>query len=193
MGKLFSNKSVGDLQGKVGNLVFVHRADGVVIVRRSPVRQADWTPPQKASQGRFAQASLYRKRLKQQPEEYAPYVAVAKLTHKRACDLVMADFLNPPEVKDVDLSSYTGKIGEPIRVEAVDDFGVNRVGADISKLDGTLLEQGAAVMDDATGKWVYLTQTAVSPGQTVVIRVTASDRPGNVVTKTLYHALVAHG
>src|SRR5512140_3051542 len=36
LGKLRANKAVGDLQGMVGGLVYVHRADGTVLVRRGP-------------------------------------------------------------------------------------------------------------------------------------------------------------
>ena len=59
MGKLRSNKAVGDLQGKVGGLVYVHRADGVVVVRRAPERQAESTGSQINNQGHFAQGTLY--------------------------------------------------------------------------------------------------------------------------------------
>ena len=69
MAKLHSNKSVGDLQGTVGNLVYVHRADGTVVVRRIPPRPTGFTAPQKANRGRFAQAQLYVKRLEANPEQ----------------------------------------------------------------------------------------------------------------------------
>jgi hypothetical protein len=37
--------------------------------------------------------------------------------------------------------------------------------------------------------WDYTTQAALAVGQTVVVKVTATDRPGNEVTKRFDHAL----
>ena len=87
MGKLRSNRAVGDLQGTVGGLVYVHRADGTVIVRRLAESHAPFTEPQKGSQRRFAQAQHYTKVLKADPEQYAPYKVAARIRRERACDL----------------------------------------------------------------------------------------------------------
>jgi hypothetical protein len=92
-------------------LVYVHRAHGVVIVRRAPEFQGPSTGPQQAKQSRFAQAQRYVKRLKANPDQYAPYKLAARIQRKRACDLAMSDFLNPPVVNDIDVSQYTGNPG----------------------------------------------------------------------------------
>ena len=113
MAKLRANKAVGDLQGTVGGLVYVHRADGSVVVRRSAERTADFTTFQEQNQSRFGQGQLYVKRLRANPEQYAPYRLAARIQRKRACDLAISDFLLPPLVNDVDLSAYRGKAGNP--------------------------------------------------------------------------------
>jgi len=190
MGKLRSNKAVGDLQGKVGGLVYVHRADGVVVVRRIPEHEAQSTGPELASQGRFTKATRYIKRLKANPDQYAPYQLAARIERKRACDLAMSDFLSAPVVNEVDLSGYSGKAGEVIRIQAVDGFGVSFLGLTLSHLDGVLIEQGPGVWAEGALLWTYLTQAPVAPGETVVVKVTAVDRAGNASSKSFHHALV---
>ena len=53
MGKLIPNPAAGMIEGKVGELVYVRLADGSVVVRRRPVRQAPWTVKQVGTQVRF--------------------------------------------------------------------------------------------------------------------------------------------
>ena len=45
--------------------------------------------------------------------------------------------------------------------------------------------------DEQSGLWTFVTHAAVAAGGAVIIQVTALDRPGNAVTKTLHHALIA--
>jgi hypothetical protein len=53
------------------------------------------------------------------------------------------------------------------------------------------IEQGTVVLDEAAGQWVYAAQVPVVANQTVVIHVTATDRPGNMASKTVHHALIS--
>jgi hypothetical protein len=190
MGKLLSNKAVGDLQGKIGGLVYAHRADGSVIVRRAPERIAGSSPKQKAVQARMLPAQRYVRRLKANPQLYAPYQHAAAAVRRRARDMAIADFLTPPQVRDVDLSGWFGQPGQGIQIEAVDDFEVATVAVLITQLDGTVIEQGPASRA-AHPAWVYTTRTAIEPGTTVAVQVTVVDRPGNAVSKVFHHAITA--
>ena len=93
-------------------------------------------------------------------------------------------------IHDIDLSGYTGKAGELIRVQAVDNFELLDVTLVLTQMDGTLIEVGTAVLGERSSLWTYVTQAAVPGGQAVVLHATAVDRPGNAVTKTLHHALM---
>ena len=86
-------------------------------------------------------------------------------------------------VDEIDLSAYTGKTGEIIRVRASDDFGMVGVGVAIRDTESKVLEQGAATAA-SDGAWTYTTTTNLPAGQQVVIEVTATDRPGHKTTKT---------
>jgi hypothetical protein len=58
---------------------------------------------------------VYRhKRLKAAPDLYAPYKLQAQIVPRRACELEIADFLNPPVVDDIDVSKYAGAPGQLI-------------------------------------------------------------------------------
>jgi hypothetical protein len=190
MGKVNPNNAVGIIEGRVGGLIFVRYADGRMIVRHRPVREAPFTAGEVASQRHFGKAVVYMKNLPAQPAQHAVYKQAARSNRKRACDLAMADFLNPPIINDIVLSSYTGKTGETISVVAVDDFEVATVCLTLTELNGTLIEHGAAVLEPNSSKWLCKAQASVPSGQTLILHVTAVDRAGNSVTKTVYHVLI---
>ena len=191
MGMLDPNQVIGILHGSVGDMVFVRMRNGKVYVRHMPLRKAGFNSGQVMSQDQFKLALAYVKSIRQQLDKYAVYQAAARVRGKRACDLANADFRHLPAIHDVDLSAYKGAIGQAIRVEAVDDFEVIGVLLAIADSSGALLEQGAAVLDRISSRWVYLTQAAVPGGQTVAVHVTAVDRAANSVTRSLDHALPA--
>jgi hypothetical protein len=189
MGLLQPNPAIGTLHGTVGDLVFVRTQDGRLLVRHRPPPRREFKPGELANQSRFTLASAYVKRVRGQPERYAAYEEAARFLRKRACDLANADFWHPPAIQDVDLSSYRGQAGEVIRVEAVDDFAVVAVGIAITALDGTVIERGEAKTSGTGAEWIYTIQATMPAGQTVVVEVTATDRPGNAVIRSFDHAL----
>jgi hypothetical protein len=83
---------------------FVRTKNGKVIVRHRPVRRAHSTAGELAGQSLLAQANVYGRRIRQEPDQYALYQRAANLNGKRACDLAKADFYHPPVINDVDLS-----------------------------------------------------------------------------------------
>ena len=76
-------------------------------------------------------------------------------------------------------------------IDAVDDFEVAEVLVAIIALDGTLLEQGAAVLEPAASRWVYTITTSLPLAQAVIVHASAVDRPGNIVIKSVHHAVIA--
>jgi hypothetical protein len=94
----------------------------------------------------------------------------------------MADYLNPPTVDVVDLVGYHGAPGDSIVVRASDKIGVAAVNVAIRAEDLTVLEEGAATLENGT--WVYRATTARAPGQPVTVTATALDRPGRTGSKT---------
>jgi len=97
--------------------------------------------------------------------------------------LTIADFFHEPAVDEIDLSAYTGQAGEKISIRAHDDFELDGLAVVIRKADGTALEQGPAALG-TDSVWAYTTTAALPAGQTVMIEVTATDRPRHKTTKT---------
>jgi len=78
---------------------------------------------------------------------------------------------------------YTGQVGQKIGIRAHDDFALAGVAVVIRKADGAVLEQGPTTLS-SDSVWAYTTTAALPTGQTVMIKVTATDRPGHKTTKT---------
>jgi hypothetical protein len=187
MAKMIPNPAAGELRGRIGDLVFVKHKNGEIIVRKRPVRKVPRRKGELRNQKEFTDSVVYAKAVwAEQPELKARYNAVAQAQGRQGFNLAKSDFRTPPTVEDIELDEYTGKIGEVIRIQAVDDFEVKSVRVVIRDLEGVQVEQGNAVLED--GKWAYRGQSEVSAGQTVTIEVTATDHPGHTAVKPVDHA-----
>jgi hypothetical protein len=78
-------------------------------------------------------------------------------------------------------------VGDPIAVQAEDDFEVSGVLVRILELDGTEIEQGAAALGSEGGKWKYAVHTPLTAGKAVVIEIRVSDWPGHTAIKRIDH------
>lgn len=187
MAILKGNPLGGEIQGTVGDLVIANHKPGIKVVRKKPVRTAPPTENELANQSKMRDAIAWAKAMwANHPDLKEKYSSAGRPQHRRGFDLAKADFLRPPRVEDIDLSVYTGKSGETIRVRAADDFEVKEVHVSIQELDGTVIEEGAAVLEG--GQWVYESTTDVASGETVVVEATAKDHPGHTASRKADHA-----
>jgi hypothetical protein len=179
MAKVKLNPVIEEIRGKVGDLVFKGYGDETIIARRPDMEGRELTEAQEAHRERFRQATLYGKMVIADPEAKALYDEAAKKRGAPNFALMVADFFNAPTVDEVDLSDYHGEVGDPVVVQAHDDFDVLSVQVDLMDSEGNVLEGGEAQEEPPeSGRWIYEAQTAVPTGQTVRIAVTAEDRPG---------------
>ena len=107
-------------------LVFKQDKAGRTIVSIKPRFDEDreFTPAQLAQQERFQEAAAYAKDAAQTE---AIYAEEAEGTAKSAYNVAMADWFHPPEVDEIDLTDYTGEVGETIRAKVADDVQVEVV------------------------------------------------------------------
>ncbi|WP_232748829.1 hypothetical protein [Capnocytophaga stomatis] len=86
--------------------------------------------------------------------------------------------LQAPKIEQIDLSGYTGQVGDTIKVRAYDDFKVVSVTIHIYNSDSSLVEEGNAV--DNGLDWVYTATQANTDlsGDKIVVR--ATDMPANI-------------
>ncbi len=181
MAKVKLNPVLEQMRGQVGDLVFKHFGDEVVVGRKPDRSGIQPTEAQLNHQERFRQAVLYGRLVMADPQKKAGYEQAARTKGKPLFSLTIADFFNAPAVDEVDLSAYSGAAGDEVIVMAHDDFAVANVHVSISDGNGQAIESGEAVENPAnSGRWVYAATTAVPAGTSVRIAVAASDQPGSM-------------
>ena len=187
MAKINFNPWLEDVRGAYGRLVFKQRYGQMFVARKPRPSLLPPTEMQTRTRETFAAANRYAQGVFTDAARRQPYVDAGKAQNTNPFTLAMGDFLNLPEVKEVDLSDYHGRVGDPIRVTATDDFGLVSVKVTIRSEAGAELEQGLAANVDGT--WVYHATTVAPVDQTLTIEAEAKDRPGHERTRSeTWHA-----
>ncbi len=177
-----NNTYTEGLSGKVGrNMVFRQRKSGKVILGKRPgPRRTPPTEKQQEIHDRFRMGSMYAKAAMADPARKAAYEAAGN-SDQSAYNLALRDAFRAPVVKAIDTTEYSGRTGDMIVVRAIDDFKVASVKVSIRKADGSVLEEGKAVLD-GNALWVY---TAAIPADNIsgfTVTAIAKDLPGNIGT-----------
>lgn len=185
MAKVQNNLLLHGLSGMLGKqLVIRKQKDGSYVVAAAPARVEGRvrTQRQRDQQERFRKGVLYGKATQNNPE----YQAAAKARGIPAFNVAIADFLHAPEILGIDVSGYTGAVGEKITITAVDDVRVATVGVLIMDDDNVLIEKGqATVSPQDSHLWTYTTTTA-APSPSVKIVVDVADLAGQVTEETTH-------
>jgi len=133
------------LAGLVGDMIVFRNRGGKTFVSAKPkVRTGESTEGQKQQQGRFQEAILYAKTAIADPAKKESYND-ATTGGQSAYNVAVADFFHAPEIKEINVSGYTGKKGDTIKVKVTDDFKVTQVSVAIYNADGSEVEHGLAV------------------------------------------------
>ena len=178
MAKVDKNIVVTGLSGSLGDQLVIQEGRGGQTVVRTKPRSSNKpeTEAQQAQRERFREAAAYGKEAAKNEPVYAEK---ADGTAQTAFNVALADFLHPPEIVELDVSGYTGKAGETIRVKARDDVQVKAVNIVIAAADGTLVESGAAsAIAGQVDWWSYVT-SAVTAGNGIKVLAVAQDLPGH--------------
>ena len=181
MARVKLNPIIEELRGQVGELVFKRYGDRVVVSKKPDMSKVKPSAAQLAHRERFRQATVYGRVALADPATRALYEAAAKSRGKPVVSVAIGDFFNAPSVDGIDLSGYTGAVGDEIVIAASDDFAVWRVRVGLSDVDGAVIEEGEAVESPGdSGRWVYVATAAVAAGTKVWAGVAALDRPGGM-------------
>jgi hypothetical protein len=186
MAKVKLNPIVEEVSGGLGNLVF-RASNGKTILSRKPdFSNTVISEGQAAHRERFRQAVAYGRSVMADAAMRSIYGQAAVRKGMPVFALTIADFFNAPSIEEVDLSAYMGKVGDPIKVKARDDFGVANVHVALTNAqDGAPIENGNAVETAAgSGQWVYTATVAVPAGSNVNFNVVATDYPGGTAVDT---------
>lgn len=179
MAKVGKNIVTQGLTGMIGGtLVFRQVGDETIVAQAPAKREREATESEKGKQRRFRLAILYGKGANADAATRAEYAKQAD-GNQSAFNVAVADFLNGPEIDEIDVSGYTGAVGSKIVVRAVDDFMVERVLVTVENADGSVADSGEAVLDENGLDWVWTatTNNATLAGDKITVKV--SDLPGN--------------
>jgi hypothetical protein len=179
------NDLIKSVSGSIGGLELSRRGDKI-IARAKPDAAPQPTPARLANQQKFRDAAAYGRAVQADPALALPYAAQARARGVAPYHVALKDFLNPPQILEVDLTLLGTDAGRPVRIRAVDDFEVVQVWFCIRTVEEVLIETGPAALDQASGDWVYLTQTQLVPQKNLIVEATAGDRPAHIGRKTLF-------
>ena len=169
-------------KGKVGNQYVMKTVNGKSVIAAKPKRKDKLAiGGQLKTRNRFKAASDYAKLSMDDPETLEYYQNAAK-PGQNAYTAAVTDFLRPPWINCIETTSYKGKPGDKIQIEAADNYKVARIAVTITDPDGQVIEEGDAQLE--VNKWFY-TATASNqtlPGSSII--VTVFDMPGHPITET---------
>jgi hypothetical protein len=176
MAKSVNNVLTHGLSGKIGDMLLFSQRGGKTIVSTAPRKSNKVSEAQKQQRRKFQLAVLYA----QLPDNQELYKDKASKRGRQPFHVAVADFLKAPSIENINLSGYTGSVGDLIRIRVMDDFAVKSVLVRITNSDGSLVEEGAAVSDAVGYEWTFTaTQTNASLSGDK-IEIIASDIPGNI-------------
>ena len=180
MAKIVKNIVTSGFSGKLGSELVFRQVNGKTIVASTPIK-SEKAPSlaQEAQREKFKEAVVYAKSVLQDAGIKQQYLEQAnRRKHNNAFTAAIKDYLSVPEIKSIDVSQYSGAIGEKIYIKAVDNFKVASVGVMIKDSNDTVIEEGIAIdLDGLQWEYTVLQANANLAGSKVV--VTAEDLPGN--------------
>jgi hypothetical protein len=181
MANVSKNVLTRGVSGKVGNLlVFRKRGDQTIMSAAPGKRTLPLTAAQLLHQEKFREAVFYAKAILQDPQKKEAYKESAK-NGESAFNLAVSDFFRLPDIREIDLSRFTGQAGDLIRVRVVDNFKLTGVDIGIYKADGSEVDSGPAEAEPNGLHWIYpiaVNHPSMTGGKVVA---TATDWPGHKV------------
>ena len=178
MGKTLPNTALFKLEGKIDGWVYRRRNGQVIVAKKPDFSEVVPSAAQLRHRERFLKALAYGQEVLKDPAKAAPYKTRAEGTLGNGFALAVRDYMLLPLVKELDLVSYNGQVGDEIKIDAADDFEVVSVKVTIKHAGtGAVIEEGLATL--VAGFWYYHGKTQIAAGQTVLVEAEARDRAGH--------------
>lgn len=181
MAKVDFDNSIAGFRGKIGGFIY-REQNGQTVVLGKYARKDRPSAAQKKGRTRFRAALDYARGVLADPLRRERYRRLAAERKQPLNSLLIANFLNPPTIDQVDLSAFTGRVGSVVRVLAADPIAVAGVTVTARDAAGTVLESGAAESDHDI--WVYRCTTALN-GRATRFEIAATNRAGAKGTTTV--------
>ena len=181
MAKSIRNVITHGLSGKVGDLVLFRQRFGKTFMGNIPNITAAPSAKQRAVREKFQKAVKYASAILKDPAIKALY-AIKAGGGITPFNLAVVDYFTAPVITDVNTTAYTGAAGNVIEILATDDTKVQSVKLSITNGVGQTIEEGAAVRDAVTDRWLYTATVANANLPGTKINAVAMDLPGNSAT-----------
>jgi hypothetical protein len=184
MARIINNSFLEGVSGMVGKNFVVKRTPRGGVMSNKPKKRKKNSPLQEAQVSRFTYGIQYSREARKRPgmkELYATGITLKKFS---AHHVAVSDFLNAPEIHEVDAKDYHGNPGDIIRVRATDDFKVTSVKVIIMDADGKVIETGEAIPRGRKGLWRMTATLQHTNVAGAVIKVEANDVAGNTTKAT---------
>ena len=176
--KIELNHMFRRIHGLMDDVVYRRSRNGIISGIKPAQTDRPLTAAQLRVQDRFTEAASYATAVLADPVLAAPYLAAARAENDRPVrTIIMADYLNPPVVREIDLARYSGRVGDPILIKASDDFELVTVKVRIKNAAGNIVEEGLATK--GATRWIYSGRVIVPTDQNLLIEAEAADRAGN--------------
>lgn len=176
---------IGGFSGSMDGMVFTDNGERTVAYLKKE-RKTEKSEAELARNYRMAEARAYAKTVKTtDPDLWALYKQVGKPKKISPQAIAVGDFLNVPFFNPLNLINYKGRVGDPIKIHAVDDIGLVSVEVSIDLQNGTDIEKGmATALDAREGFWVYTASKPVPLGTDIFIEVVGLDHAGHRIKMT---------
>lgn len=186
MPRIRLNPTFIEFHGSVKDLTYRQVRGKLFASVKPDMTNVQLSPAQIAHKERFSAAIAYGRTVMADPTVRPLYEQAAKIKQTPLFALTVADFMNPPSIKAVDASEYTGQVGEQITIKTADDFGVSLVNVTLFNAQSNEeIERGRALeTGEGSGLWHYTAKTVVPAGTEVKVNVVAADRPGGTAVET---------
>lgn len=181
-----NNPLLSGVSGKIGSVVIRQTAHGTVIASAPGRSRRKPNESQMAIRNRFGDAAEYARRQIQNPTARQMYQSKVNQSMNSSYIVAVRDYLSPPRILGVNVGKYHGKVGNPIIVDAEDDFRVNVVRITIKDASGKIIERGQATRRISySDQWIYITSVDNDLLHGSSITACAEDIPGNQATETV--------
>jgi hypothetical protein len=173
MATVQNERVVTGLSGIVGKQLAVHRnrkGQPEICAASADPNQSGYSDAPDSHHRHLYEALLYSR-----TAPNIPYNQVKESRPGPVTQTVSADIIYPPELHKIDISKYTGRAGDTIKITAGDDARVGSVGVLIMTDQSILVEMGSALISDQNPYvWTY-TATAEASSRFVKIVVDVAD------------------
>lgn len=184
MAKVSENLVTTKIRGMIGGQLVFRSVDGETVVSAAPTPSSKpATEQQIAHREKFRQANYYARLVKADSALLPVYqLAFAESGYRNFNAFIVTDYFRQPEIAAIYVSETESGVQMTLAVAKL--VGARTVQVIIQSPDSVELESGQAVAGDNSQTWTYQVQDAGIAATGIQVVVTATDYPGNVVSRT---------